>query len=389
MNAFSPSLDGFVGGKSEIRNPKSEIFDLPSFLSLVQLVNNAVRMDYSFSNPLVPPDAVSTWLDGLPQPIAVTGGTGFVGSHLVDTLCAAGIEPRVLVRDPDAPRWIAKAPVRWVVGSLDDTQALQRLVEGAGTVVHLAGVLRAGRESDFDTGNRVGTANVVAAMREVAESARLVHVSSLAGAGPSPTPDGLGPEVEPAPISWYGRSKLAAEAEARTWNEGGGWVILRPPAIYGPRDSDVFEFFRMANRGLVALPGGERWLTVAWVGDVVRSILAATAAEVGGLFHLGEPRPLLLDDLIAKLCDAGGVRARVVRVPPALLLVAGAIGSALQRLGWRRLALTADKSRELLARHWTARTADSLEILGVRASKPFHEGAEATWLWYRNQGWLK
>jgi nucleoside-diphosphate-sugar epimerase len=345
--------------------------------------------DFSFSNPLVPPQAVQAWLDALPQPIAITGGTGFVGSHLVDTLCAAGIEPRVLVRDPDAPRWIAGAPARGVAGSLADTEALKRLVEGAGTVIHLAGVLRAGRESDFDTGNRLGTANVVAAMREVARSARLVHVSSLAGAGPSPTPEGLGPEVEPAPISWYGRSKLGAEGEARRWDGGGGWVILRPPAIYGPRDSDVFEFFRMANRGLVALPGGERWLTVAWVGDVVRSILAATAVDAGSIFHLGEPGPLRLDDLITKLCEAGGVKARVVRLPPALVSGAGAIGSALQRLGWRRLALTSDKSRELLARHWTARTADSLKTLGIEASKPFHEGAAESWEWYRNQGWLR
>jgi nucleoside-diphosphate-sugar epimerase len=345
--------------------------------------------DYSHTNPLVLPDEVKTWLDAMPKPIALTGGTGFVGSHLVDTLCAAGIKPRVLVRDPGAPRWIANAPVEWVAGSLADTQALQRLVDGVGTVVHLAGVLRAGREKDFDTGNRLGTAHLVTAIREVAGSARLVHVSSLAAAGPSPTPQGLGPEVEPTPISWYGRSKLGAEREARRWTNGGGWVILRPPAIYGPRDSDVFEFFRMANRGLVALPGGERWLTVAWVGDVVRSILAATVVDAGGLLHLGDPEPLRLDDLVSKLCDAGGVRARVVRVPPVLVSGAGAVGSALQRLGWRRLALTSDKSRELLARHWSARTADSLETLGVKVSKPFREGAETTWLWYRNQGWLR
>lgn len=345
--------------------------------------------DYSHTNPLVPPDEVKAWLDAMPQPIALTGGTGFVGSHLVDTLCAAGIEARVLVRDPDAPRWIADAPVRWVVGTLTDTEALKRLVEGAGTVVHLAGVLRAGRESDFDTGNRIGTAHVVAAMGEVAGSARLVHVSSLAAAGPSPTPRGLGPEVEPAPISWYGRSKLGAEREARKWNGGGGWVIVRPPAIYGPRDTDVFEFFRMANRGLVALPGGERWLTVAWVGDVVRSILAAATAEAGSVFHLGEPEALRLDDLISQLCDAGGVKARMVRLPPALVSGAGAIGSALRRLGWRRLALTSDKSRELLARHWTARTADSLKALAIKSSMPFHEGAKTTWDWYRNQGWLR
>jgi nucleoside-diphosphate-sugar epimerase len=145
----------------------------------------------------------------------------------------------------------------------------------------------------------------------------------------------------------------------------------------------------MANRGLVAVPGGERWLTVAWVGDVVRSIFAATAVESESLFHLGEPVPMQLDELITQLCDAGGVQARLVRVPPSLVSGAGAIGSVLQRLGLRRLALTSDKSRELLARHWTARTADSLANLELEASKPFREGAEATWIWYRNQGWLR
>jgi nucleoside-diphosphate-sugar epimerase len=345
--------------------------------------------DYSHTNPLVPADEVRAWLDALPQPVAITGGTGFVGSHLVDTLCAAGIEPRVLVRNPDAPRWIAGSPVKWVAGSLAEPELLRRLVDGAATVVHLAGVLRAGREEDFDAGNRVGTANLVEAMKDGAGSARLVHVSSLAAAGPSREPGGVAPGDEPSPISWYGRSKLGAEREVREWGGEGGWVILRPPAIYGPRDTDVFEFFRMANRGVVALPAGERWLTVSWVGDVVRAILAATCGDAGRLDHLGEPEPLLLHDLISKLCDAGKVRARVVSVPPLLVAGAGTIGSMLQKLGLRRIALTSDKSRELLARHWTSRTSDSLEALGIENYTAFSEGAVATWKWYRNQGWLR
>jgi nucleoside-diphosphate-sugar epimerase len=345
--------------------------------------------DYSFTNPLVPPEEVQDWLDSLPQPIAITGGTGFVGSHLVETLCAAGVEPRVLVRNLDNPRWIAGSPVEWVPGSLDDTESLARLVDGAGTVVHLAGVLRAGRQRDFDTGNRLGTANLVSAMRHAAPSSRLIHVSSLAAAGPSENPTGVGPEVEPAPISWYGKSKLAAEAEARQWDGGGGWTVLRPPAIYGPRDTDVLEFFRMASRGVVALPAGERWLTVAWVGDVVRAILSAAAGDPGRVYHLGEAEPMLLDDLIAALCEAGEVRARVVRLPPTLVSGAGAVGSVLQKLGWRRLALTADKSRELLAKHWTARTSDSLEALGLQAVMPWTTGAAMSWAWYRNRGWLR
>ena len=185
-------------------------------------------------------------------------------------LCARRASHLVLVRDPSAPRWIAGAPVEWVPGDLEDGVALRRLVGGSGTVFHLAGVLRASREVDFDLGNRGGTANLVQALREAAPAARLVHVSSLAAAGPSNEPGGVGPECDPAPISWYGRSKLAAEHEVRAFGERADWSIVRPPAIYGPRDADVFEFFRMASRGVVAIPSGERWLTIAWVGDVVR-----------------------------------------------------------------------------------------------------------------------
>ncbi len=345
-------------------------------------------MDYSHENPLVAPADVKHWLEAIPGPIAITGGTGFVGSHLVDCLCAAGIRPRVLVRRPDDPRWIADAPVEMIEGSLEDIDALGRLVDGAGSVFHIAGVLRAASEKDFDEGNRQGTQNLVRAVGRNAASARLIHVSSLAAVGPSPEPEGVGPEAEAAPVSWYGKSKLAAEGEIRAGAGDGWWTIIRPPAIYGPRDSDIFEFFRMADRGVVAFPGGERWLTVSYVGDVVRAILAAAAGNAGAVFHIGEPEPVRLDDMISILSEAGGVRSKVVKLPPWLVAGAGSIGSLLQRLGWRRLPLTQDKCRDLLASHWTARTADSLQALGIASQTLFAPGCRETWQWYREQGWL-
>jgi len=344
--------------------------------------------DYSHTNPLVPPEDVARWLEALPRPVAITGGTGFVGSHLVDTLCAAGVKPRVLVRNAASPRWIGGSPVEWVPGSLEDSAALERLTKGAGTIIHLAGVLRAGSRADFDRGNCGGTARLVAAMRRVAPEARLVQVSSLAAAGPSVTAQGVGPGAEPAPISWYGRSKLAAEDEVRDLGDGCWWTIVRPPAIYGPRDTDVFEFFRMAGRGLVAVPAGERWLTVAWAGDVVRSITAAAVGQPHTVLHLGEPQPMLLDALIRELCRAGGVTAKILRIPSSLVRGAGAVGSLLHRVGWQRLPLTRDKARELLARHWTSRTVESMRELGIERQTAFPEGAAQTWSWYRDRGWL-
>jgi nucleoside-diphosphate-sugar epimerase len=341
---------------------------------------------YSEVRPLVSPDG----LGEVDLPVAITGGTGFVGSHLVDILCAAGLRPRVLVRDPESPRWIAGRPVEWVRGSLDDEAALDSLVTGAGTVIHLAGVVRASREADFDRGNRVGTQAVVAAVRRAAPHARLIHVSSQAALGPSPDPAGLTTDAMPHPISAYGRSKLAAEEEVRSLGARWPWTIIRPPAIYGPRDTDVLEFFRMASRGLLAIPSGERWLTMAWVGDVVRAILAAASGRGRGrVLHVGQAEPRTMDDLLRRIAAAGDVAARLVRVPPPLVAAIGWGGSALHAVGWHRLPMTRDKAREILARHWTFITRPSLEALGLGDPMSIDDGARLTWAWYRAAGWLR
>ena len=339
--------------------------------------------------PLVSRSSVASWLDALPQPVAVTGGTGFVGSHLVDTLCAAGIRPRVLVRDPSSPRWIGDRPVEWVPGSLEDGEALEDLVRGAKTIFHLAGVVTADGAADFDRGNRDGTARLVKSIRSGASAARLVHVSSLAAVGPAPTPDGVGPEAEPLPVSDYGRSKLAAEREVTALGDDVWWAIVRPPAIYGPRDTDMFELFKMAWTGFAAIPSGDRWLTVSHVSDVVRCVLAAASSEESGrTYHLGEPTPYRMDRLIRELADAMDRRVRIVKVPPATVSLLAGVAGPLRRIGLLNTALTRDKAREALQPYWTAKTQESLDRLGVGEQVPLASGARDTWVWYRACGWL-
>ncbi len=333
-------------------------------------------------------DELASWCPRIAPPVAVTGATGFIGSHLVDALLAGGIRPRLLVRDParldDRPHSSSDV----VRGDLEDAPALRKLVAGCGTVLHLAGLVRADGEARFDRANRLGTANLVAALGEAAPRARLVHVSSLAASGPASDPAGRAPEDEPRPASAYGRSKLAGEAEAR--RHPGPWAILRPPAVYGPRDIDVLQFFKLASWGVVPIPSGERWVTVVFVADAVRAVLATAAgAAERRILHLGETEPRTMASLIGVLADAGGVRARVVRVPPALVRALGLGGDLLQRLGRRDVAMTSDKARELLARHWSSRTAGSLAALELPGFVPMPEGAARTWAWYRDRGWVR
>ncbi len=152
----------------------------------------------------------------------------------------------------------------------------------------------------------------------------------------------------------------------------------------------MLQFFRLAARGVVPVPSGERWVSVAYVADVVRGILAAAAGNADGrVLHLGEPEPTTLAALVRTLAASGGVRARVVGVPGALVRLLGLGGDLLQALGMSRIAMTSDKARELLARHWSARSAGSLVALGLQGFVPLPAGAAATWAWYRRHGWVK
>ncbi|MEN8163969.1 MAG: NAD-dependent epimerase/dehydratase family protein [Acidobacteriota bacterium] len=350
--------------------------------------NSSVDPVFSPDNPLVSPGGVRPWLQVLPQPIALTGATGFVGSHLVDTLCAAGIRPRALVRNAGAPRWIAGRPVDWVEGSLEDPDALDRLVDGAGVVMHLAGVLRGANEDDFLAGNRDGTMRLIASVERHSPEARFVHISSQAAVGPADAERGAAVDADPRPISAYGRSKAAAEGVVRDF--GGWWAILRPPAIFGPRDTDIFEFFRMASRGLLAAPSGERRLTIAHVADVVRAVIAVAAVgRAKGIYHVGAAKGMLMEAMLREIADSGDVRARMVRIPPWILKTAGAGASGLRMLGLRRIPLSRDKAGEILAKHWVLETKTSIERLGLPDPVAFDQGARMTWQWYRNAGWLE
>lgn len=189
--------------------------------------------------------------------LAITGGTGFVGGRLIDLALAAGHEIRALTRRPQEPR----NEVTWIEGALDDQASLERLVDGADAVIHVAGVINAPDPAGFEAGNITGTSNTLA-VAEQAKVKRFVHVSSLAAREPK--------------LSAYGASKAGSEAIVGASSLPYG--IVRPPAVYGPGDKETFELYRMAKRGLVLLPPEGR-LSLIHVDDLGRLLLALADPE--------------------------------------------------------------------------------------------------------------
>ena len=320
----------------------------------------------------------------MPDRVLLTGATGFVGSHTAQVLVEAGYEVRCGVRAASDLRWISGLPIERVPLDLGGgSEDLHRAVENTDLVVHAAGITRARRPEDYHSVNAEATGRLAAAAHG-AGVRRFVLISSLAARGPD------GPTKGDHPASAYGRSKR--EAEARLLSLAGGRmeaVVLRPAAVYGPRDTDLLPLFKLATRGWLPVPSGPNILQPVYATDVARAALSAAREPAGfGPFPVAEKNRYTWEDILAGLEKALGRAVRPFRVPAAAFLLAGRAAE------WAARPLSAvpvfdeRRGRDLSVHTWTCDTSATERALGWRAEVPLFEGLERTIRWYGQVGWL-
>ncbi len=308
--------------------------------------------------------------------IAVTGGTGFIGRHLIEGLTAAGHDVVALTRREAPPR----PGVKWLSGSLHDSASLRQLIDGAEVVVHCAGAVKARSAQAFDAANAQAVAHIAGIAALQSAPPLLIHLSSLAARQPELSP--------------YAASKAAGE-EALARLRDMPWVALRPPAVYGPGDQEILKIFKSLKYGLGLVPGsGEGRLSILHVRDLVAAILALTAADrtavAGAIFELGDPREdgYTFSEIYDIAGRVLGRRARLIGVPRRLLTTTAQINRAMARLTGSTPMLTPEKVAELLHPDWVARGPKLGERIPWSPQIGLEEGLRETLAWYRAEGHL-
>ncbi len=325
--------------------------------------------------------------------VLVTGGTGLVGSHLVELLLRKGYTVTCLVRDPLRTHWLVGMNVDFVQGDCLKPESLVPAVRGVSIVFHLAGLTKARHARDYYLVNHLGTRNILeACARHNPAIRKFVLVSSLAAAGPSPDGRPVKDTDVPRPVSDYGRSKLLAEGEALRYENVLPVVILRPSAVYGPRDRDMYELFRWAARGLTLdLTGGARYINPCYVKDLAAALLLAAEKNTpnGSIYFVAENRSYSWSEFRQALLSTGKVRALNIKVPYTAAYLIG-LASELGSLITSRPALTnRQKVREASQRYWTCDLSAIEHELGFKAAYSLQQGLEITWRWYRDNKWLE
>ena len=322
----------------------------------------------------------------------VTGGHGFVGSHLCGRLLAAGHRVRVLARPSSNLGNLAGIQLEVVRADVTDPARMPEAVAGCDVVFHLAGALKGLREDDLFRVNAQGTRNLAAACAAASpRPRRFVYVSSLAAAGPSP--GGKAPRTEdmpPRPLTWYGRSKLAGE-DALCSVSGLDWTIVRPPIVFGPRERDVLGYFRIARRGWLPVVGfADRFYSLIYAEDLAAGLVRVAEAPraAGQVYFLAGPEVVSWVELGRLIAAALGVVGRPLRLPEAVASAAGMIADAVAHVQGRPYIFSSQKVREMLAPAWVCSADKAARDLGWQAQTPLADALASTARWYRDHGWI-
>jgi len=229
----------------------------------------------------------------------------------------------------------------------------------------------------------------VVAAAQAAGRPRLVLVSSMAAAGPSPRDRPLTGEEAPAPVTAYGRSKLAAEQVVR--GSTLPWTILRPPTVYGPRDREVLKVFRLVRLGLAPVFGdGTQQLSAVHAADLAEALIAAARAgeTVGRVYYACHPEVATSAELVRRIGEAMGRRPLVLPVPALVGRALLGMTEAAARVARQTTILTRDKANEFFQPAWTGDPAPLTRATGWAAAHDLRSGLADTYRWYRSAGWL-
>ncbi len=320
----------------------------------------------------------------------VTGATGFVGSHLVERLVEEGLEVECLVRPTSDVEHLESYGVEMVEGRLGEAQRFEASLGQADALIHIAGITGARGPEEFYRVNAAGTRDLVDRYAARREDGRVIYVSSVSAQGPSHGARPRSAEALPRPVSDYGASKLDGEGAVLAHRDRLKTTVLRPPVIYGPRDGDMYDVFRMAKWGLAPrMGGGQRWLSLIYVEDVVSAIMACLDAPgEGEVYPVDDGQVYTWKRLGREIAEAVGKKPVGLPIPKAAFWAAGAAADVAQAVSGQGATFGLDKVREMSQASWVCGHEAIGRDLGWRPTVRLREGAALTADWYERQGWL-
>ncbi|MGD9344933.1 MAG: NAD(P)-dependent oxidoreductase [Candidatus Aminicenantes bacterium] len=322
--------------------------------------------------------------------IFVTGGTGFIGSHLIDHfLDQKNTEIFALVRDSNNLKWLKGLKIHLLEGDLLNIPTLPPDID---YIYHIAGSTKAYKIASYYTVNQLGTASLFQALEsQNIRPKRVVYLSSLAASGPCADGTAVMEDSAPCPVSPYGKSKLEGEVEALKYKEIIPVVIARIGVVFGPRDRGLIPYFKFIQKGFLPSVGSKQKLvSLIYIQDLIEALKLCIHKELtsGEIFHLANPDPSSWEELGRLAAEAMNVKLINLKFPLPLAYLVACGAEVLGKLRGDPSILNRQKFEELKQDGWVADTQRAKEKLDFSPRYSLKEALHETIDWYVTNGWL-
>jgi nucleoside-diphosphate-sugar epimerase len=326
--------------------------------------------------------------------ILITGATGFIGSHLTESLLKDGNEIKVIIRKTSNLQWLKNLPIEYVNVSLNDEKTLESVVENVDYIYHVAGLVAAKTYDEFLKANRDTTFNLLqACVNKNPNLKRFLLVSSQTVAGPSKSLNSPKTEADtPEPITKYGKSKYEGEKVAYQFMDKLPITIVRPPAVYGPRDPAIKDIFKIANKGLATLIGfNKKYVSLIHSSDLVRGIKLAALSDnsVNQIYFITSNQFYTWDEIMDVMKFALNKKSIIkLRLPHSLVLSLGAVSGFLGKFSKHPPVFDYEKSIDFIQNYWICSPEKAKNELGFVSEIDLIEGISNTANWYKEHNWI-
>jgi nucleoside-diphosphate-sugar epimerase len=322
----------------------------------------------------------------------VTGGTGFVGSHLVDLLLSKDYEVRCIIRKSSSLKWLKDKNVKIFDCGLFDKDGLKEALKNADYIYHVAGVVRSKTKKGFYTGNVDITKNLLEVAREVCPNLiRFVIVSSLTACGPAENGIPCNEKTTPHPITTYGKSKLEEEKLAKKFMNEIPITICRAPAIYGERETDIYAMFKGVQNGVITFVGfNDKKLSLIHGRDFVNGLYLAANSEKSKneIYFISSEKIYDWPTVSNAMEKAVGKKALRIRIPHVIIYIIGAISHFINYFSSKPATFNLEKAKDFVQENWTCDVTKAKNDFGYSQQISLEEGMKSTVDWYRENKWL-
>ena len=322
----------------------------------------------------------------------ITGATGFVGSHLADKLLEKKYEVYCLKRKTSSTQWLDGKNVKYVDGDLFSNDTLEKCIKEMDYVFHVAGVVKAKTKDGFYQGNYESTKNLLEITYKVNPNIKkFVHISSLAACGPARLELSVNENTKPDPITTYGISKLKAEEEVEKYKDKFPVTIIRPPAVFGPRDAEILIYFKTFSRGLNSVIGfDEKYLSLVYVEDLADGIILAAENDAanGQVYFVCFDEAYNWDEIGTLTSKLLGKKAIKIRLPHSVLYSVGYLAELFSTFSKKPATLNLEKCKDITQLRWVCSNEKAKRELGYNSKYTLEESFKKTIDWYKEMKWI-